>query len=48
MQHLISNNREEDVVNKAATEDLLYGSRQATDVGSLAERRVAELDSQAI
>jgi hypothetical protein len=41
MQHLISNYREEDFENDAATEDLLHRDSQSIDVGSLAERRVS-------
>ena len=34
---LVSNYREEDVENEAATEDLLYRNRQNVDVGSVAK-----------
>jgi len=36
MQHLISNYREEDVVNDAESEDLLQRRTKGLDVGSLA------------
>jgi hypothetical protein len=36
MQHLSSNCRAEDVVNEAATEDLLHRSAKIIDVGALA------------
>ena len=39
MQHLISNYREEDVVNEATTEDLLQRRTESIDVGPLAGRR---------
>ena len=39
MQHLISNYREEDVENEAATEDLLLIRSESVDVGPLVERR---------
>ena len=39
MQHLISDYREEDVENEAATEDLLQRSPKGDDVGSVAARR---------
>ncbi len=38
MQHLISNDREEDVENEAATKDLLHRRTKGVDVGSLEER----------
>jgi hypothetical protein len=38
MQHLISHDREEDVENEAATEDLLFRISKVIDVGSLAAR----------
>jgi hypothetical protein len=41
VQHLISNYREEDVENEAATEDLLQRGSEGDDVGSMAARRVA-------
>ena len=40
MQHLISNTREEDVEDEAATEDLLQRRAESIDVGSMAEGRV--------
>jgi hypothetical protein len=39
MQHLSSNYRAEDVVDEAATEDLLQLRAKEHDVGSLASRR---------
>ncbi len=39
MQHLISNYREEDVADEAATEDLLHTGAEDADVGSLAGGR---------
>jgi hypothetical protein len=38
MQHLISNDREEDVENETATKDLLHSRTKGFDVGSLEER----------
>jgi hypothetical protein len=38
MQHLISNDREEDVENEAATKDFLHRRTEGIDVGSLEER----------
>ena len=44
MQHLNSHYREGDVENEVQTEDLLLRRTENIDVGSLAERRVPELD----
>jgi hypothetical protein len=44
-QHLISNYREGDVENEAATEDLLHRRAKIIDVGSLAERRFSPYGS---
>ncbi len=41
MQHLISNYREEDVVDEAEAEDLLHARAENSDVGSPADRRTA-------
>jgi len=38
LQHLISNDREEDVENEAAPKDLLHRRTKGINVGSLEER----------
>ena len=47
-QHLISNYREEDVENEATNEDLLHGSTESGDVGSLAEGGVTACDRPSV
>ncbi len=45
MQHLISKHGEEDVADEEiSTEDLLYRNTQGLDVGTLAARRISELN----